>query len=353
MAVSVPGFRRHTVSGLPVASGAEGPPVLLLHDFPQTHPAWRHVVPVLDLWASLRGADPARRPRRLPGGLPHPRGHFLPESQPEAVARAIGALIRWRGPGTSRGGPVYGGRRCVMKRILALVVAVLAFAWWEAPVSASVLGGWAVTYLDPPPEEFAGGKAYTVGFWVLQHGTHPYVGKLDPVGLRLTRGDGKVLTFDGTALPEAGHYATSVVVPDGVWKVEGVQGWFAPYELGTLTVPGRLLVNPVPPEMVATLGGDGKDPWGAVRPPGFPPGKSTPVQLVGDSAVGGGSAVGAPGGWVPGYTLVLAAVGGALVVLAAMRLPRPWRASRRTNRKAADPGPPAQDGPGETLVIGG
>ncbi|MGW4404085.1 hypothetical protein ACWEJ6_08625 [Nonomuraea sp. NPDC004702] len=280
----------------------------------------------------------------------------------------------------------------------AVLVVLVASGWWAGAASASSRGGWAVTYLDPPPAAFAGGRTYTVGFWVLQHGTHPYAGELDPVGLRLTRGDGRTVTFAGTPLPEAGHYATSVAVPDGVWRVEGLQGWFEPYAVGTLTVPGRLLADPVPPDKVATFGGDGKDPWGAIRPPGFSPGKSTPVPTgepsgeptgtqagteagaptgtqAGTQVGGGGGAAGsaaarvpageAPGGGVPAYLLVPAAAAGALVALVASRLPRlrgtprqagragrPGRSSGARRNAAADD-PPDEDGSTETLVIGG
>ncbi|MFI7111971.1 hypothetical protein ACIBK9_37060 [Nonomuraea sp. NPDC050227] len=276
----------------------------------------------------------------------------------------------------------------------AVLVVLVVSGWWAGVASASSRGGWAVTYLDPPPAAFAGGKTYTVGFWVLQHGTHPYAGELDPVGLRLTRADGRTVTFAGTPLPEAGHYATSVAVPDGVWRVEGLQGWFEPYAVGTLTVPGRLLADPVPPDKVATFGGDGKDPWGAIRPPGFPPGKSTPMptgeptgtqageptgvqagKQVGGGVGAAGSAAArvpageAPGGGVPAYLLVPAAVAGALVALVASRLPRlrgtpgrpgpagpAGRAGRPSGARrnaAADDDPPDEDGSTETLVIGG
>ncbi|MBB5785118.1 hypothetical protein [Nonomuraea jabiensis] len=161
-----------------------------------------------------------------------------------------------------------------MKRILAVLAAAAALALGGLPAAAA--GGWAVTYLDPVPSRFEGGTSYALGFWVLQHGSHPFEGELGAVGLRFTRADGKSLLFDGTALPEAGHYATSVVVPEGVWKVEGVQGLFQPYEVGTLTVPGGLKVKPVPAELVAPMPA-GKSFWGAVRPPGFPDGGSAVI----------------------------------------------------------------------------
>jgi hypothetical protein len=272
-----------------------------------------------------------------------------------------------------------------MKRILTVLVAVLAVAGWGVPAFGS--GAWAVTYVDPAPAVFAGGEPYALGFWVLQHGTHPYAGKLDPVGLRFTRGDGKSVTFDGTALPEPGHFATSVVVSEGVWKVEGIQGWFQPYPVGTLTVPGGLKVDPVPADLVAPFDGSEKVYWGAVRPPGFPLGNATPAPKAekpasGEAttpASGGGAAgsssgggtvapvlaesaghagVGTEGG-IPAYALLLAAAGGALLALAALRLPYlvgaargPGRPSWRSDRRDTGQDPPEEES-AETIVIGG
>ncbi|MEO3868932.1 hypothetical protein ABGB18_08895 [Nonomuraea sp. B12E4] len=255
-----------------------------------------------------------------------------------------------------------------MKRILAVLATALATvaALVAGGVPAAATGNWAVTYLDPPPPAFEGGKSYALGFWVLQHGSHPYEGDLGRVGLRLTREDGKRLMFDGTALPEAGHYATSVVVPGGVWKVEGIQGVFMPYEVGTLTVPGALKVNPVPPDIVLGLPADGQDFWGAVRPPGFPPGK-TPVTAAGTTPAASPAQVEAQGqpvqgqasapparaatggaagdsGGVPAYTLLIAVAGGALLAAAALRLPPLLR------RGTDEPDPPADESV-ETIVI--
>ncbi|WP_431910846.1 hypothetical protein [Nonomuraea jabiensis] len=221
-----------------------------------------------------------------------------------------------------------------MKRILAVLAAAAALALGGLPAAAA--GGWAVTYLDPVPSRFEGGTSYAVGFWVLQHGSHPFEGDLGAVGLRFTGADGKSLLFGGTALPEAGHYATSVVVPEGVWKVEGVQGLFQPYEVGTLTVPGGLKVKPVPSGLVAPMP-EGKSFWGAVRPPGFPDGGSAVIIRtpqgqgsagatdVGrdDSGAGVGpesAGVGQGSYGVPVYTLVIAALGGPLVAVVALWL---------------------------------
>ncbi|MFI7615075.1 hypothetical protein ACIBP6_27975 [Nonomuraea terrae] len=197
---------------------------------------------------------------------------------------------------------------------------------FAGPGSAAASGGWAVTYLDPPPSRFDSGTSYALGFWVLQHGTHPPRGELGPIALRFVRQDGTSRRFAGTVLPEAGHYATSVVLPQGVWRVVAEQGLFEPYEVGTLTVPGSLTIDPVPPELVRDIGRS--DSWGAIRPPAAP--SSEGAEAAGAPAAlpparpvdAGGSAAGAEGaGGVPAYTLVFAAAGGAALAVAALRLP--------------------------------
>ncbi|MEV4009678.1 hypothetical protein AB0J35_04200 [Nonomuraea angiospora] len=262
-----------------------------------------------------------------------------------------------------------------MKRILAVLAGAAALALGGLPAAAA--GGWAVTYLDPAPSRFEGGTSYALGFWVLQHGSHPFEGDLGAVGLRFTGADGKSLLFDGTALPEAGHYATSVVVPEGVWKVEGVQGLFQPYEVGTLTVPGGLKVEPVPSDMVAPMSA-GKSFWGAVRPPGFPDGGAAVITRTpkgqgsagatdvgregsGDTGVqretSGGAGVGQGSGGVPVYTLVIAALGGPLVAVVALWLLPQARVARLTRwprRSEAEPDPPtgARDPSGSPESMG-
>ncbi|TQS22039.1 hypothetical protein [Microbispora sp. KK1-11] len=156
-----------------------------------------------------------------------------------------------------------------MRRLFVALAAMAAILAPALPAHARA-GFWAVTELDPIPAEVRPDVSYTVGFWVLQHGTHPYEGPggLDPVGLRLTGEDGTTLTFDGTPLPEPAHYAASVEVPAGRWRVQGLQGMFAPYEIGTLTVPGGL--KAAPPQFPVSAGTEVMDYWGPVKPPGFP-----------------------------------------------------------------------------------
>jgi hypothetical protein len=126
-------------------------------------------------------------------------------------------------------------------------------------------GGWATTILDPLPERIESGHTYTLGFWVLQHGSHPYEGDLGVVGLRLVGPDAKSLTYRGIALPEPAHFAAAIAVPaDGAWQVFGIQGVFADYEIGTLAVPGRLDPNPTPTPMAMD---NHQHSWGLIRPP--------------------------------------------------------------------------------------
>ncbi|MEV0620789.1 hypothetical protein AB0I81_46215 [Nonomuraea sp. NPDC050404] len=229
-----------------------------------------------------------------------------------------------------------------MRKLLVVLAGVLVLVVGALPVAAA--GNWAVTYMDPAPSRFEDGESYALGFWVLQHGNHPFEGKMEPVGLRFTGSGGESLTFAGTALPEAAHYATSVVVPRGVWRVQGIQGPFEPYEVGTLTVPGSLKINPVAQDMVLP---GGEDYWGDVRPPGFAPGEKIGLA-VGAPAAPQATATpreqtaAAESGGVPAYTLLIAAGVGALLAVAALRL-------TVLRRRREEPSEPSAD----TVVISG
>ena len=99
-----------------------------------------------------------------------------------------------------------------MRRLRVVLLLVLV-AVGLAPAMPAHAGGWAVTLLDPLPDRFEAGRAYTVGYWVLQHGSHPFEGELGKTGLRLV-GPGGEREFIGQPLPEAAHYAVSFAVPD-------------------------------------------------------------------------------------------------------------------------------------------
>ena len=149
-----------------------------------------------------------------------------------------------------------------------MVILLVLVGLGLTPALPAQAGGWAVTLLDPLPETVEAGRTYTIGYWVLQHGSHPFDGELGKTGLRLV-GRGQVLEFQGRALPEPAHYAVAVAVPAGNWRVYAMQGWFGDFEVGTLTVPGGLAL--APSEMGVDVGGhhhDGTSPhWGTVHPP--------------------------------------------------------------------------------------
>jgi hypothetical protein len=139
-----------------------------------------------------------------------------------------------------------------------------------APAPPAGAGGWAMTLLDPVPERFEAGHTYTIGYWVLQHGSHPYEGDLGRTGLRLVGPDKQEIVFDAVALREPAHYAVAIAVPTtGTWQVHAMQGWFDEHNVGTLTVPGGLAIRP--PDGPVDVGGhshDGKTShWGAIHPP--------------------------------------------------------------------------------------
>jgi hypothetical protein len=149
-----------------------------------------------------------------------------------------------------------------IRAALALAVGLGCALLGGTPATA---GGWAVTSLDPLPERVEPGRAYTVGFWVLQHGSHPYEGAMDPVGLRFADERGQVVEAPGVALKEPAHYAAAVSLPRaGTWNVYGVQGPFLDYKVGTLTVPGGFRSLPVPRALPFPEAGK---LWGPVRPP--------------------------------------------------------------------------------------
>lgn len=153
-----------------------------------------------------------------------------------------------------------------MRLLRIAAVAMIAAVATLTTVSPAHAGGWATTLLDPLPGRLESGPTYTVGYWVLQHGSHPYEGDLGTTALVLTDEAGKTATYRGTALPERGHYATSVVFGHaGTWKLRGVQGVFAEYEIGEVSVPGGIRLAPTPTPMAVDDSAGAY--WDAIRPP--------------------------------------------------------------------------------------
>lgn len=130
-------------------------------------------------------------------------------------------------------------------------------------------GGWAATVLDPLPTRIEPNQTYTVGYWVMQHAAHPYDGAYGPLGrtgLKIVAEDGTTHTFDGVPLGQPAHYAAALTVPQpGTWQLHARQGRFGDYLIGTLTVPGKLKLRPLP----AAVAGHHHDPhrWGLIQAP--------------------------------------------------------------------------------------
>ncbi|RJL34214.1 hypothetical protein [Bailinhaonella thermotolerans] len=215
-------------------------------------------------------------------------------------------------------------------RVVLVAGVLLVSALAGAPARAGA-GNWAVTYLDPLPARFQPDRGYTIGYWVLQHGDHPYSGPEADMrtALRLTGPQGRRLEFAGLALREKAHYAAAIAVPRGVWRVEGIQGPFEPFEVGTLTVPGAMRFND--PGRIPRSD-FWRDEWDVIRPPldregrfvgyGVPP-AGAPAAAPGPARASAGGA-----GLTPYAVAGIAAL--ALLVLAgaAVRL-RPRLARRR------------------------
>lgn len=152
-----------------------------------------------------------------------------------------------------------------LRALAVLAAVILAGFLLPAPAQA---GAWAATVLDPLPERLESGTPYTVGMWVLQHGSHPFEGDLGPVSLTLAGEQGEV-TYPAVPLIEPAHYAAAIVAPrPGTYKVVAAQGPFGPYDVGTLTVPGGFVARAMPPPLPFA---DAEKNWpGLVRPPIMP-----------------------------------------------------------------------------------
>lgn len=116
--------------------------------------------------------------------------------------------------------------------VVGLTVMLCVVAGFGSPAAA---GGWAVSTLDETPVPVPG-QAVDVGFTIRQHGVTP-VDLDEGVGIQIIAADGTAQHFPAMSEGATGHYVASVVFPvagDYRWSVQ--QGWFAPQDLGTVTV---------------------------------------------------------------------------------------------------------------------
>jgi hypothetical protein len=152
-----------------------------------------------------------------------------------------------------------------MRRILVVLMLVLTSGLLVT--STAQAGNWEETLLDPPPARIEPGVTYTLGYWILQHGSYPYLdGDLGPTALVATDAGGDRVEFPGLATDTAGHYSAEAVFPHaGTWTISSKHEILMTDPLvATVTVPGSVRI--APSEMVERA----PHRWGAIRP-SFPP----------------------------------------------------------------------------------
>ncbi len=100
---------------------------------------------------------------------------------------------------------------------------------------AAARGGWAVTTIDSVPTPVPG-RPIDVEFTIRQHGVTP-VDLDEGVSITVTSTDGTGRVFPAATTNVVGHYVAAVTFPaagEFAWSVQ--QGWFAPQDLGSITV---------------------------------------------------------------------------------------------------------------------
>jgi hypothetical protein len=103
-------------------------------------------------------------------------------------------------------------------------------------VSSAFAGGWAVTTLDPLPNELRAGQTYAIGYTIRQHGQTPFASAQTAIEIRSSRSQAPQ-RFRAVPDGPPGHYVAQVTFPTaGEWQWDVDQTPFAPQALGTITV---------------------------------------------------------------------------------------------------------------------
>lgn len=163
-----PGFREARLPGagaeIFARIGGEGPPLLLLHGFPQTHVAWRHVAPALAQSHTVVAAD--LRGYGLSDAPPDDAGHdaYSKRTMARDMAAAMASLgfDRFAVAGHDRGGRVaYRMALDAPEAVARLAVLEIAptLSYWRA-FDRMGLKAWHWAFLAQPaplPERLIGG----------------------------------------------------------------------------------------------------------------------------------------------------------------------------------------------------
>lgn len=205
------------------------------------------------------------------------------------------------------------------RRILVVILAVVGAGLFAATPAQA--GNWEETLLDPPPSWLKEDITYTFGYWILQHGSYPYMGgDLGPTALRADDGNGTVIDFPGTKSRTAGHYSAEIVFPhDGTWRISSQHEVIMPdTDVAVVTVPGSVKISP------SQMTERAPHEWGTIRP-SFPE-VAAPLVEAPQVATRGHEVAEPPGTALPMW---LVAVGGVATVGFAFLLARRYR---RVNR---------------------
>jgi hypothetical protein len=153
-----------------------------------------------------------------------------------------------------------------MRRILVVLATVFIAGLLVTPAARA--GAWEETLLDPPPARIEPGVTYTLGYWILQHGSYPFQGgDLGPTALIATEEKSREqVVFSGTESRAAGHYSAEAVFPHaGTWELSSKHQVIMTDPLvATVTVPGSVRIAP------SEMRDRAPYEWGTVRP-SFPP----------------------------------------------------------------------------------
>jgi haloacetate dehalogenase len=191
-----PGFasRRIRTSGATInlKAGGEGPPVLLLHGYPQTHAMWHKVAPALArdytvVCADLRGYGDSAKPKGIPG-----HANYSKRAMALDMVEAMAALgfAKFHVVGHDRGGRVAHrmardhGRRVQSLTVLDISPTLKVFESTSMPLSKAFYHWFFLIQEAPLPERLLAGNE---SFYVLG---------------RLGRGPAKLKHFDKRAVAE-------------------------------------------------------------------------------------------------------------------------------------------------------
>ena len=191
-----PGFKKRKIrtsgASINLVVGGEGPPVLMLHGYPQTHAMWHKVAPELArdytvVCADLRGYGDSSKPKGLPGHTNYSKRAVALDMV--EVMEALG-FLRFHVVGHDRGGRVAHrmardhGKRVMSLTVLDISPTLKVFQSVRAPLAKAFYHWFFLIQKAPLPERLL---ASNPTFYVLG---------------RIGRGPSRLKHFDKRAVAE-------------------------------------------------------------------------------------------------------------------------------------------------------